>query len=515
MCEIATRLAIGGNRRAVVRQLLSESAVLAACGGLAGLASGALALELLKASATTDLLVTSWGEVALDARVLAVTLGLTMLTAVLFGLVPAIQATRLDVQAALAEGGSRSVAGGARGWSRRILVVVEVAMGVVLLVGAGLLIRTFVNLQSQSPGFDPANVIAASASLEDARYGTHERVSQLFDDSVARLRGIPGVAAAAVSLGLPYERILNMGAQVVGGNGQVGDFRFSTLTYVTPGYFETLRLPVRRGRSLNERDAAGAAPAVVVNESFARRYFTEGTDPVGQHINVAGAVRQIVGVADNVQQRGGFNGYGPIDALPSVYVPFAQFPGNNLRLFHGWFSPAWIVRAEAPGVVNESAIRRAMAEVDPQLPLSAVRSVDAVRGAALARQRMLMLLVGALGAAAMLLAAIGIHGLIASGVTERTREFGIRMALGATAGQAVRTAALPGIVLALVGLIAGCGAAVGVSGLLRSLLWGVSANDPITFAGVVVALLLVAVTASVVPALRIRRFDPVSLLRSE
>lgn len=509
--EIATRLAIGGDRRAVVRQLLVESAVLAVCGGVAGLAFGAVALAVLKASAT-DLLITSWGEVALDGRVLAVALGLTVFTAVVFGLVPALQATRLDVQAALAEGGTRSVAGGARGWPRRILVVAEVALGVVLLVGAGLLIRTFVNLQTQSPGFDPTNVIAASASLEDARYNTHDRVSQLFDDSLTRLRGIPGVESAAVSLGLPYERILNMAAKVVGGDAT--NSLFSTVTYVTPGYFETLHLPIRLGRALTDRDSAGAAPAVVVNESFVRRYFASA-DPIGQHLEVAGAVREVVGVADNVQQRGGFNGYGPIDALPSVYVPFAQFPGTSLRLFHGWFSPAWIVRTASAGVVTEAAIRRAMAEVDPQLPLSAVRSVDSVRSAALARQRVLMLLVTVLGASALLLAAIGIHGLISSGVNERTREFGIRMALGATAGQTVRAAALPGIVLAIVGLVAGCGVAVGVSGLLRNLLWGVSSNDPITFAGVVTSLLVVAVTASVFPALRVRRLDPVSLLRAE
>jgi putative ABC transport system permease protein len=287
------------------------------------------------------------------------------------------------------------------------------------------------------------------------------------------------------------------------------------VTYVTPGYFETLRLPVRRGRSLAERDAKGASPAVVINDSFARRYFPAEAEVVGQHIKVAGEVREIVGIADNVQQKGGFNGYGPIDALPSVYVPFAQFPGGGLRLYHGWFAPAWIVRTASAGVVNEAAIRRVMAEVDPQLPLSAVRSVDVVRSAALARQRVLMLLVGMLGVTALLLAAIGIHGLIASGVTERTREFGIRMALGATAGQTVRTAALPGIALAAVGLVAGCGVAVGVSGLLRSLLWGVKANDPVTFAGVIVALLLVAVAASVFPALRVRRLDPVALLRSE
>ncbi len=172
---------------------------------------------------------------------LSVTLGLTALTAILFGLVPAIQATRLDVQAALAEGGTRSVAGGAKGWPRRLLVVAEVALGVVLLVGAGLLTRTFMHLQSQAPGFDPRQIRVASASLEDARYEQHERVAQLFERSVTRLAAIPGVESVAVSLGLPYERILNMGARIVGPAGERSDFVFTTTTYVTPGYFETLQ----------------------------------------------------------------------------------------------------------------------------------------------------------------------------------------------------------------------------------------------------------------------------------
>jgi predicted permease len=511
--EIATRLAVGGDRRAVIRQLLIESVVLALFGGLAGLALGALALEGLKAGAT-DLLLTTWAQVTLDARVLSVTLGLTALTAILFGLVPAIQATRLDVQAALAEGGTRSVAGGAKGWPRRLLVVAEVALGVVLLVGAGLLTRTFVHLQSQSPGFDPRRIIAASASLEDARYEKHESVEQLFDRSLTRMAAVPGVESAAVSLGLPYERILNMGARIVGPAGEQGDFIFSTATYVTPGYFETLRLPMLRGRSLQATDARTAANVVVVSESFARRYFKD-REAVGEHVSMGGQTRQIVGVATNVQQRGGFNGFGPLDALPAIYLPFAQFPGGGLRTIHGWFSPAWIIREARQGAVTEQELRHAMADIDPQLPLAAIRGVDQVRSAALSRQRVLMMLVAALGGLALFLAAIGIHALIASGVTERTRELGIRMALGATVRQTMIDAARPGIIMAIAGLAIGCGLAYGASGLIRNLLWGVRENDPITFAAVVGTLLVVAVTASVMPALRVRKLDPVSLLRSE
>ncbi|MBY0493790.1 MAG: ABC transporter permease [Cyanobacteria bacterium] len=510
--EIATRLAIGGDRRAVMRQLLIESVLLAMCGGLFGLAIGAAALEGLKATATS-LLLTPWGEVALDARVLAVTLGLTILTAILFGLVPAIQATRLDVQAALAEGGTRSVAGGAKGWPRRLLVVAEVALGVILLVGAGLLIRTFMYLETIPAGFDATNVVAASASLEDARYEKHENVEQLFARSLERLRAMPGVESAAISLGLPYEHILNMGARIVNGNTR-SDFVFTTATYVTPGYFETLRVPLLGGRTFRDTDTMTSAPAAIINEAFAKRYFKD-RDPIGQYIFSSGATREVIGVVGNLQQRGGFQNFGPIDALPGFYVPFSQFPGGGLRTIHGWFSTAFIVRQSYDGAVNEPIMRRVMSEIDPQLAVSAVRGVDAVRAVTLSRQRILMMLVGALGGLALFLAATGIHALISSGVTERTRELGIRMALGATVGQTIRDAALPGIGMAITGLVIGCAIAYGVSGYIRSLLWGVKENDPMTFIAVVAALLTVAIAASVMPALRVRKLDPVSLLRSE
>jgi len=511
--EIATRLAVGGDRKAVIRQLLIESLVLALCGGLAGLAIGAAALEVLKAMAT-DLLITPWGEVALDARVLSVTLGLTMLTAILFGLVPAIQATRLDVQAALAEGGTRSIAGGAKGWPRRLLVVAEVALGVVLLVGAGLLIRTFMYLQSQPSGIDLNNLMVVSASLEDARYEKHESIEPMFARSLERLRAIPGVESAALSLGLPYQRILNMGTRIVGASGAPGDFVSSTATYVSPGYFEALRLPLLSGRTLRDTDTRTSALAVVVNQAFARRYFND-RDAVGEHVQMGGQVRQIVGVVANTQQRGGFLSFGPIDAVPGIYMPFSQFPTGGLRTIHGWFSTAWLIRQTADGAVTEATIRRAMSEVDPLLAVSTVRDVDDVKSASLARQRTLMMLVAALGGLALFLAAMGIHALISSGVTERLRELGIRMALGATVGQTVRDAAMPGILMALAGLVIGCGIAYSATGLIRSLLWGVKENDPLTFVTVIVALLAVAILASVMPALRVRKLDPVSLLRSE
>jgi ABC-type antimicrobial peptide transport system permease subunit len=305
-----------------------------------------------------------------------------------------------------------------------------------------------------------------------------------------------------------------MGARVVGPSGEPSDFRFTTSTYVTPGYFETLRLPVLRGRAFLPSDTTTSAGVVVVNQSFADRYLKD-RDAVGEHVAMGGKTWQIVGVVANVQQRGGFNGYGPLDALPAIYLPFSQFPPGGLRTIHGWFSPAWIVREAKAGAVTDLALRRAMEEIDPQLALTAIRGIDEVRSAALTRQRMMMLLVAALGGLALFLAAIGIHALIASSVTERTRELGIRMALGATVGQTIRDAAMPGIVMAVAGLVIGCAVAYGTSGLIRSLLWGVRENDPLTFIAVVGTLLVVAVAASLLPALRVRKFDPVALLRSE
>jgi predicted permease len=508
--EIATRLAIGGDRRTVMMQLLVENVLLASFGGGLGLLFGWLGLEAFEVLAA-DML-TNWSDLALDGRALIVTLVTTVLMAIVFGMTPAIQATRVDVQAALSEGGTRAVAGGTGGWRRRLLVIGEVALVVVLLVSAGLLIRTFTHLQNLSPGFDMANVMTASASLQDVRYTTHGPVMRLFDDSLARLRATPQVEAAAVALGLPYERILNMTFRLT--SSPSADLPLTSVTYVTPGYFDATRIPIARGRVVTELDTDTSQRIAIVNREFVRRYVGD-RDPLGEQIQMVGAggALTIVGVVGNVQQRGGFNGYGPIDTLPNVYLPYAQMLDGSVLTFHTWFAPKWIVRGRGSMAGLESSIRSAIADADRQLPVVSVQGVDQARAASLALQRLLMTIVAALSATALLLAAIGIHGLIASAVSERLRELGIRMALGASVKQAMWTVMFPGVSLTIVGLAIGSVLALGASGLVRRLLWGVTPTDPLTFAGVAVMLLTVAVVASLIPALRVRRVDPATLLR--
>jgi len=506
--EIATRLAIGGDRRSVMTQLLVESLLLASLGGALGVLLGFAGLEALKGLAID--LFSEWANVSLDGRALAATLVITIGAALIFGMTPAIQATRLDVRAALSAGGTRSVAGGAHGWSRRILIAGEVALVVVLLVSAGLLIRTFMHLHNQSPGFDMSNVVTASASLQDARYTTRRPVTRLFDDSLARIRSSPQVEAAAVSLGLPYERILNMVVRFTGAAGPEG--HLTSVTYITPGYFEATRIPVARGRVVADVDTETSQPVAVVNREFVQR-FLPNREPIGQAFQMSGRAYTIVGVVGNVQQRGGFNRYGPIDTLPIAYLAYAQITEGSLLTFHTWFTPKWIVRGRGGVAGLEPVIRQAVANADRQLPLVSIKSADQVRSTSLASQRLLMTIVVVLSAVALLLAAIGIHALIASAVSERLRELGVRMALGASVGQAMRTVMLPGITLTVVGLVIGSALALATTGLVRRLLWGVTPTDPLTFAGVAVTLLLVAMVASLIPALRVRRVDPARLLR--
>ena len=512
--EIATRMALGSSRRAVVRQLLVESAVLACAGGIAGIGLGWAVLEGLKELGGNVFQVGY--PIALDARVLALTLLLAVATSVVFGLVPALHASRVDVQATLAESGTRSVAGGRGRWSRRVLVAAEVALGVVLLVGAGLLVRTFVHLKSLSPGFDPAGVTAATVSLQDKRYEDPVRVNRLFADTLANIRRQPGVEAAGVALGLPYTRLLNMGFGRVEGATPDDKGAMTNLSYITPGYLEALRVPLRRGRLFSDADQAASVPVAIVNEEFVRRYYKD-KDIVGLHIRIAGAEREVVGVIGNVRaSASGLGGNGSPLLIPfTVYVPATQVSAGFLRLVHTWFSPSWVVRAAGPlGGVSES-IRQSFAAVDPLLPIAKTESMAQVQAASIATQRFMMALVSSLGAVALLLAALGIHGLIASSVTERTRELGIRLALGASSRQVLQNVVMPGLALAAIGVALGSVAAMATVRLLRSFLWGVTPGDPLTFATVVAALLAVAFIASLIPALRVLRLDPALTLRAE
>src|SRR5438093_2125084 len=301
--EIATRMALGADRRVIVGQLLTESLVLAACAGVAGIALG-YAASTAFASLLEDAFGVT-GRISLDMRVLVITSAIALATSVVFGLLPALQISRVNLRDALTQSGSPSVAGAARSWPRRAMAFAEVALGVVLLVGAGLMIRTFDHLMRQPAGFDSTNVMTATLSLQDVRYGASERMIRLFDDTLARMRQIPGVGHAAVALTLPYERALNYGFRFVGGNQPS---QLVTMTYVTPEYFDTLRLPIVRGRAFTASDTLSAAPVIIVNQAFVRRHSPD-QNPIGRQLASSGTVFTIVGVAGDVQQKVSFGNF--------------------------------------------------------------------------------------------------------------------------------------------------------------------------------------------------------------
>lgn len=502
--EIGTRMALGSGRAAVIRQLLSETVVLGVIGGCAGMLLGRLGLDALKLLAGKSLDLTS---VTLDARVLFICAGASILTGLLFGIVPALQATRIDIRSALVEGGTRGVAGGRHQWTRRGLVVAEVALGVVLLVVAGLLIRTFAYLNHLDPGFDASNVVTAGVSLQDARYQTAASVNRLFEETLERIRALPGVHSAAVTLTLPYERALRLGVAMPDGDGR--KTCGTSLTYVTPGYFEALRMRLNRGRVFTAADKADSREVALVNERFVRKCL--GTqDALGIHVKASGTVREIVGVTGNVQLNSG-DSEAPVSTGPMVYVPAAQLNDRFVKLVHTWFSPTFVVRTSGA----RAGIENALKAVDPQLPLASFRDMDEVVFRSIADQRFEAVLLSALAGLALLLAAVGIYGLIANSVVERTRELGIRIALGATISQAIRAVAVPGALLAVTGITIGCVLARAASGVVRHLVFGVRPTDPFTFAGAVLCLVTATVIAILIPALRVTRLNPADTLRAE
>ena len=504
--ELATRMALGSGRGGVIRQLAVESVVLALIGGIGGILIGIGALDALQALATDAFRIAR--PVTLDARAIVAGLSLSLLASVLFGTVPALHASRIDIRRGLAASSSRTVTRTGH-WSRRGIVLAQVTLSVMLLTGAGLLVRTFVYLSNLEPGFEPRGLTTASFSLLDARYNSPEAVTALIDRVLERTRTTPGIERATLSLGVPYQRLLNLGFRRLDGARSTGN---TSATYIADGFFDTMRIPLRRGRTFDARDTTAAAGVVIVNAAFVKAYFN-GEDPLGRRIAVAGREREIVGVVGDVQLKPGWGTNGPLAPMPLSYVPVSQVSQAMLRLVHGWFSPTLIVRSA--GGDAPSAIRNAMATVDPLLPLVEVQTMDDVRAASIAAQRFLMTILVALALTTVLLAAVGLHGLIATTVTERTREMGIRLALGATPKHAIRSLAAPGIVLAVAGTVAGVLLARAGARLLRHYLWGVSADDPATYVSVATLLIVIAATASVLPTLRILRLNPASTLRSD
>jgi predicted permease len=504
--EIATRMAVGGGRTQVVRQLLVESLLLSLVAGLAGLAAGYVGIAGLKIAARQSLNV--WQDMGLDARVFACACAITVLATILFSLYPALGASRLDLRTSLADAGGRTVAGARNLWPRRILIVGEVALGLVLLVAAGLLVRSYFFLRNQAQGFDPANVVTATLPLQDARYQTNQKVNLLFQQTLSRIRSLPAIESAAFGMSLPYERGLNTTAKLPGGPA-----KDTTLTYVTPDYFHVLRIPILEGRVFSDLDRERAKPVVIVNQTFLRVFFGK-QGALGKIVMNGGKASEIVGVVADLPALGSLGEYhAPVTPIPTMFVPATQV--DFFELLNTWFTPSCLVRSSAPEAVVVTGMQKAMKSVDPLLPFSEFRTIGKIRTAALARQQFQAMLMAALAGLSLLLAAIGIYGLIAQSVIERTREFGIRIAVGATNWQAAQSAMRPAIVLTTLGCFIGIIASLAAVRLMHSIIWGVSPADPDTFAGTAALLLLVSMIASVVPTRHIFRMDCAAVLKSE
>jgi predicted permease len=503
-------MAIGGGRRAIASQLLVESLLVTLVGAALGIGVGAGLVAWLSRIADQELLPIA--TPSLDVRVLALTAVVAIVTGILAGLAPAIEASLVDLRVALTSGGGRGMTGGSRHWSRRLLVTLEVAMAVLLLVGAGLLVRSVQHLNTLKPGFDASNVLVATFSLDDARYASPEKVSALFDEGVARLTRIPGVEAAAAGLSLPYERGLNMGARRLDGPQADGKGLITNLTYVTPDYFAVLRMHLTSGRGITAADRADSERVIVVNEAFARLYLSR-QEAVGSHLSIGNTPARVVGIVGDVEQVSSFGSYEPLAPIPAIYIPVAQTTKPFLALVHTWFSPSWVVRTAAPPATAFRQVSEATTALDPLLPIAAFRTVDDLRSKSLAWERFQALLLTSLAALALVLAVTGIYGLMSQSVQERRRELGVRLALGGSLPRVLRDAIVPGLLMAFAGVAVGVVAASSASRVLRHLLWGVTAADPLTYVAVAAGLLVVAGVAALVPALSITRLDPAETLR--
>lgn len=505
--EIGTRMALGGGRAQVLLQLLIESALLAAVAAGLGLLLGWVCISALRAVGRESLGL--WQTVELDHRVLVASGVAALFTTLLFGIWPALDASRVDIRTALAEAANRSVAGLRTIWPRRLLIVGEVALGVMLLIAAGLVVRSFLYLYNQPFGFDPHDVVAATLPLQDVRYQTSVKINRLFNDALSRIRELPGVESAAVGMSLPYERGLNTEAQVPGAEAQN-----TVLTYVTPEYFRVLRIRIARGRAFSYHDNVQAPRVGIVNTFFAKKFFG-AADPVGRSLKQGGALVQIVGVVPDVPMKGSMPGYAPVAAIPVIHVPAAQISDDLFQLLNTWFTPSFAVRSSTRPSEVMAGMQRAISSVDPLLPFSGFHAISDIRSEVLAQQRFQALVMSIMAGLALLLAAIGIYGLIAYTVVERTRELGIRMALGASVQQAIESIAMPGLLLALAGTALGTCVSFGAVPLLRHMIWGISTVDPGTYAGTALVVLCIAAAAILIPVLRITQLNPAETLRNE
>jgi len=483
--------------------MLTESVLLALAGGLVGLILAAWGLDALVSLMPANL--TPPTELRLDRWALLFTGVASLLVGVVFGLAPAWQAATADLHTGLKDSAGRATSSGRTGRLRNALVVGEIALSLVLLVGAGLLLRTVANLVRTDPGFDRRGVIAVELWLTGTRYDSTNAIAGFYDRLEERVRALPGVRSAAViEAGIPLVRGGNVGV-TVGGQGLAATINYRT---VTPGYFQTMGIPVKRGRAFAAGDVQTAEPVAMVSETFARR-FLDG-DGLDRTLALGGRVeRRVVGVVGDTKQ---FIG---VPATPTVFIPSAQTPAGYTRLFSSWFPIHLVVRTDGDPAALKSMVARTIRATDPQVPLGRVRTMDEVLDGSVEFQRFVMLLLAAFAGLAVTLAAVGTYGVMSYLVAQSTREIGVRIALGALPRQVLGVVIGRGMLLAGIGVVAGLAGALALTRMLAQLLYGVKPTDALTLAGVTVLLLLVALAACVVPARRATRVDPMIALRNE
>jgi predicted permease len=503
--EIATRLALGASRWQIQRQLWVENLLLAILGGIAGVATGFIALRGLLLLLPENYLPVA--DVHLDGRVLAFTLLLSLLTSILFGMLPVLVTRRFDLRSALA---SRAVGGADHLRLRQVLIIGEVALTVVLLAASGLLIRTLIHLQTLPPGFNPNGVMTARASLDDVRYHDPAAFQKMLQQSVAAMQQIPGVQQAAAGLSLPYERSMIMGGLPISDGKEAGQKVMTDETYVTPGYFETLEIPVLSGRTFTDADGQDTEPVAIVNQTFMRKFF-HGENPVGRHLNKI----RIVGVVQDVPMAPGIDPDAPLMGEQLVYIPASQVPPSLLAMVHVWFQPSWIVRTAGPVEGLTAQMQRALASADPNIPFSGFYSMRDLLAKTLATQRVEVALLSTMAALALLLSAIGIFALVANIVAQKTREIGIRIALGSSIRQAMTHIGSSGASATAFGIVLGLLLSAAALRAMQSVLYGINVYDAPSLLTAVAVLAAIAFIATTIPTLRIARIDPAKTLREE
>jgi putative ABC transport system permease protein len=508
--EVAIRGALGAGRWRLAKLLLTESSALALAGGVAGLLLAAWAIRLIRRFAPQDI---PHLQVAhLNLRVLVFTLLMSLLTGILFGLAPVLAAFRVSLNDTLKEGGSQSGSGTGTRRAQKVLMVAEIALSFVLFIGAALLVKSFHQLTAIQPGFDPHGVLTANVALPLDQYQAPDQQHAFFDQLVQRLQVLPGVAAAGATATVPLRgntQMISM-IQVQGQpriNPYVANVPTARVNSVTPGYFSALRISLIEGRLVDERDGADAPKSVVVNQTFVRHFF-EKEDAIGKRFSAKFSpgpgdppTWTIVGVVHDTKQQGL-----AADITPEITVSTSQWPRFMMTL---------VLRTSLEPISLVSAVRQQVSAVDKNIPVYAVQTMDDLFSSEVASQRFNAGALAGFAGFAVLLAAVGIYGVMAYAVSQRTREMGVRIALGAGRGKVLRMILSQGFRLALIGVGLGLAASFALARLMTGLLFGVKPSDPQTFILVTAALLAVALAACWIPAHRATRVDPVVALRYE